>query len=148
MGGGKTIPGMLEGVPWGHLPVSPGVKPSKHSQSTNKPAKGEPRGYLQPLTPLPQPRASVSPWKQGPFVPGVFCPLVLAPCWDREDKDTSSTHHRAACNAGEPCELHSTSAWKQEQWENAALPLQSPGSAPSPATSHQKNPDYFQVLAG
>lgn len=64
MGKGETIPGMLEGVPWGQLPLLwfvPGVKP----------AKGDLGGYLQPQTPLPQPRASVSPLKEEHFSPGV-----------------------------------------------------------------------------
>lgn len=43
-----------------------------------------------------------------------------------------------------PCVLHSTSAWKQEQWESAALPLHSPGTAPSPATSTKKIPITFR----
>lgn len=54
MGKGETIPGMLEGVPWGQpsrLGFVPGVKPGKHSQSTNKPAKGQLEGYLELLTP-------------------------------------------------------------------------------------------------
>lgn len=144
--GGKHYLGCLKGVPWGQPPLPsfpPGAKPAKHSQSTNKPGKGQVVGYLQTLTPVPQPRASASPWKGERFVPW---------WWLHGGTVRIKTHPAPATSQPErmenPCALHSASVWKQEQWENTALPPQSPGTAPSPATSHQRIPDCFQVSAG